>query len=418
MKTYGETCPLRMQALLSGASLLKTDSNPVCLLDTFCPLTTLSLSPSDAAQLLLETIAGNYLEIIRTPLTAILPVLEDHRNKRYKKMYVDRRRSSAATEGGSVGVADGSAAHSDTAGGGGSGSPRSGIAGGGSPYALMDPAGGPNGLSGSVFTLSAGWGSPHTLMDLAASDPYGPAHTLSCGGSSGSIFTASARRHDGSFVPPPPECFGPSGLAQHPAGNPACGPGLVPPPLDGSFVPAPAPEWLADVSLPKLRMSRLTEPPPPKPAGSPKRALPPPDDGRVVALALPDPASVPAATRILRRRVTLTRSSLPLGPHMGVPCSPSVRTHCSFGGGFSGQTSASTSSRLSLMPRSISTSSQLSLLRRSISMALLQQETAIPEEGAGGSCPSPSRLFNQQPLPRRRRYQSIGGTPVPALSHP
>ena len=33
MKTYGETCPLRMQALLSGASLLKTDSNPVCLLD-------------------------------------------------------------------------------------------------------------------------------------------------------------------------------------------------------------------------------------------------------------------------------------------------------------------------------------------------------------------------------------------------
>ena len=304
--------------------------------------------------------------------------------------------------------------HSDAGGGSGSGSPHGHIADGGSPYALMDPAGGPNGPSGSVFTVSAGGYSPYALMDLAAADPHGPAHTLSCGGGSGDVFTDSARRHDGSFVLPPPECFGPSGLlAQRPAGNHACGPGLAPPPLDGSFVPAPAPEWLVD---PKLYMSRLAEPPPPKPAGSPKRGLPPPDDGRAAAPALPHPASAPAASRILRRRVTLNRSSLPLGLHMGVPCSPSVGTQCSFGNGVSEQTSASTSSRLSLMPLSISTSSQLSLLRRSISTALLQQETAIPEEGAGGSCPSPSRLFHQLLLPRRRRYQWVGLQHLPALS--
>ena len=206
-------------------------------------------------QILLATIAGNYLEIMNAPQTAILPQLRDRSDKRYDKVYHDKRRNSTTINDDSArannAVSSSFSPHCGSAGGGSSsGSPLCGSAGGGSPYALMDPAaGGPNGRSGSVFTLSAGWGSPRTLMSPIA-DPIGHAHTLSCGGGSGDVFTDSSGRSGSSSFTLTQEYFGLSGLAQLPVGgNPTFGPGFVPLPHDGSFDPVTA--FLSDESFVK-----------------------------------------------------------------------------------------------------------------------------------------------------------------------
>ena len=70
------------------------------------------------------------------------------------------------------------------------------------------------------------------------------------------------------------------------------------------------------LNLPKLRTRLLADVPPPKPTGSPKRALPLPDEERLP----PPPQPFAPAASILRRRVQVvqtTRNSLPLGPRTG-----------------------------------------------------------------------------------------------------
>ena len=94
------------------------------------------------------------------------------------------------------------------------------------------------------------------------------------------------------------------------------------------------------LNLPKLRTRLLADVPPPKPTGSPKRALPLPDEERVP----PPPQPIAPAASILRRRVHVvptSRNSLPLGPLTGPrtgprtgpltgPCALCVATRSSF----------------------------------------------------------------------------------------